>query len=69
MKGYVNKLDNFTYGAREVRTIEEGVDFTRKALEVAIEPGKATVNQWEQISEAMKYAKEKNIDFNIQFVK
>ncbi len=69
LKGYVNKLDNFTTATREGVTATEGVNFTSKSLRVAIEPGKASLQQWEQISEAIKYAKDKGINFNLQFVK
>ena len=69
LKGYVNKLDNFTGATRGERTVEEGIDYTSKVLQVAIEPGKATLNQWEQIGKAMNYAKEQGIGFNLQFIK
>ena len=69
LKGYVNKLDNFTGATREGVTAEQGVNFIEKTLQVAIEPGKATLNQWEQIGKAMNYAKEKGIGFNLQFIK
>ena len=69
LKGYINKLENFTIGTGSGLTVEEGVNFTKKALEVAIEPGKASAQQWEQIAKAMQMAKEKGIDFILQFIK
>ncbi|GAA4930331.1 DUF6443 domain-containing protein [Mucilaginibacter defluvii] len=69
LKGYINKLDNFEGASWGNKTITEGVDFTSKALQVAIQPGKATLQQWEQIGEAMKYANDHNIQLNLQFVK
>lgn len=68
LKGYVNKLDDFngkTFGGATVN----GSDITSKVLEVAIQPGKASLSQWEQISKAMQYAKDNNIQFNLQFIK
>jgi RHS repeat-associated protein len=68
LTGYINKLDNFSIGRQGDYVVKEGVDFTRKTLEIAIEPGKATLSKWEQIGNAMKYAKGKGIDFKLQFV-
>lgn len=68
LNGYINKLDNFTYGSREGVTIGSS-DITSKVLEVAIQSGKATLGQWEQISKAMQNAKDKGIQFNLQFIK
>jgi RHS repeat-associated protein len=69
LKGYINKLDDFTTATRGGVTVTEGVNFESKALDVAIQPGKATLSQWEQIGKAMQYAKDNNIQFNLQFVK
>jgi len=49
--------------------VREGVHFTEKALDVAVQPGKATMSQWEQIGKAMKYAQDNNIQFNLHFIK
>lgn len=68
LKGYVNKLDNFN-GAASGTTVIGSSDITSKVLQVAIQPGKASVNQWEQISKAMQYAKDNGIQFNLQFIK
>jgi RHS repeat-associated protein len=68
LTGYVNKLSNFTQGQRGNFTVLEGVDFTRKTLDVAIQPGRATAQQWEQIGKAMKYAKSQGIEFIIRFI-
>jgi RHS repeat-associated protein len=69
LKGYINKLDDFSTATREGVSVTEGVNFTSKALEVGIQPGKASLSQWEQIGKAMQYAKDKGIQFNLQFVK
>ncbi|WEA00360.1 RHS repeat-associated core domain-containing protein [Mucilaginibacter sp. SJ] len=68
LKSYVNKLDGFQGAARGDFRISSS-DISSKVLEVGIQPGKATLNQWEQIGNAMKYAKDNNIDFKLQFVK
>ena len=67
LKSYVNKLDNFE-GARrgDVRIAND--DISSKVLEIGIQPDKATLGQWEQISNALKYAKDKNIEFNLKFI-
>lgn len=46
LKGYVNKLDNFTNYALDGVQVREGIEYTSKALEVAIEPGKAVVTKF-----------------------
>lgn len=68
IKGYVNKLDDFT-GAQRGRTVIESSDITSKVLEVAVQPGEASLSQWEQIGKAMQYAKDNNLQFNLQFIK
>ncbi len=68
LKGYVNKLDNFD-GARFAGANVRSSDIVSKALEVAVQPGKATVSQWEQIGKAMQYAKDNGIEFNLRFIK
>jgi RHS repeat-associated protein len=68
LKGYVNKLDDFTQGSRDGVRITSN-QITSKVLEVAIQPGKASLSQWEQIGKAMQYAKNNGIGFNLQFIK
>ncbi len=68
LKGYVNKLDDFNGKTFDGVTVS-GSNITSKVLDVAIQPGKASLNQWEQISKAMQYAKDNNIQFNLQFIK
>jgi len=69
LNGYINKLDNFSTGSLSGVTVTQGVNFTTKTLEVGIQPGKATLGQWEQIGKAMQSAKDKGIDFKLQFIK
>ena len=69
LKGYVDKLDNF--GGRVEwagDVVEEGVDYSSKTLELAVETGQGTTEQWEQIGKAIDYALDKNINFSIKFV-
>lgn len=68
LNGYTNKLDNFTGATREGVTVGSS-DITSKVLQVAIQPGKASLGQWEQISKAMQHAKDNDIQFNLQFIK
>ncbi|MGN6394399.1 MAG: RHS repeat-associated core domain-containing protein [Mucilaginibacter sp.] len=68
LKGYVNKLGAFQGGTRGGVSIDAD-DITSKVLDVAIQPGKATTAQWEQLSNAMKYAKDNNVQLNLKFVK
>ncbi len=68
LNGYTNKLDNFTGATREGVTVGSG-DITSKVLQVAIQPGKASLGQWEQISKAMQHAKDNGVQFNLQFIK
>lgn len=69
LNGYIKSLSEFTGTTRSGLTLKQGVDFTSKSLEVAIQPGKASLAQWEQISQAMKNAKDAGISFKIQFIK
>jgi len=64
----LNKLDNFSGGTLEGVQIK-GTDISSKVLQVAIEPGKASVEQWEQISQAFEYGKRQNIALKLSFVK
>ena len=68
LTGYINKLSSFTGGKRSDFIVKQGIDFTRKALEVAIQPGKATAQQWQQINKAIEYANSQNINFIIRFI-
>lgn len=44
-------------------------DIANKVLEVAIQPGKVSLSQWEQIANSMNYAKEQGIKFDLKFFK
>jgi RHS repeat-associated protein len=69
LKGYINTLSNFSRGELSGVVAEQGVNFTSKTLEVAVQPGKATLSQWEQIGRAMEYAKNQGVEFSMKFVK
>jgi RHS repeat-associated protein len=69
LKGYINKLDNFTSATWGGQTVTEGVSYTSKSLELAVQTGKGTESQWSQIGDAIKYAQDKNINVTIRFIK
>lgn len=69
LKKYINKVDDFSGANWGGQNIQEGVQFTEKAIELGINPNKATIGQWEQIGKAMDLAKEKGIDFTLKFLK
>lgn len=74
LKGYVDKLDNFSgaaWGNKAKGTfadVQEGRDFTSKALEIAVESGQGSAQQWEQITKVVNYAIEKEINVIIKFI-
>ncbi len=68
IKGYINKLDDFTSQTWGRTTVTQGQDYTSKALELIVQTGKGTDSQWDQISKAIEYASEKNINFVIRFI-
>ncbi|WP_347053585.1 DUF6443 domain-containing protein [Flavobacterium olei] len=69
LKGYINKLDDFTSATWGGQTVTEGVTYTSKSLELAVQTGKGTESQWSQIADAIKYAQDKNINVTIRFIK
>lgn len=69
LKGYINKLDKFEGATWGGTTIEKGTDYTSKALELAVQTGKGSESQWNQINEAVQYALDKNINVTIKFIK
>ncbi|RLJ99610.1 DUF6443 domain-containing protein [Tenacibaculum discolor] len=74
LKGYINKLDNFkgaSWGNMAKGTfadVQQGRDFTSKALELAVERGAGSTKQWEQIQKAVNYALDKDINVTIRFI-
>ncbi len=69
LKGYINKLDSFGGTVNWAgTTVTEGVDYTSKSLELAIETGAGSTSQWEQIGNAIQYALSKDINFTIRFI-
>lgn len=69
LKGYVDKLDSFGTKTWGGQTITEGVDYTSKSLELALQTGKGTESQWSQINQAIQYALDKDINVTIKFIK
>jgi len=69
LKGYIDKLANFSQTTYKGIPFAEGTDFTSKAIELAIEPGKGSTAQWEQLGKAIEYAKQNNITFTLKFIK
>ena len=73
LKKYINEAANFTnYTMRD----ESGAlvslsssQITTRTVELAIQPGKATLKQWEQIADAMKYGQDNGVRVNINFIK
>ncbi|UGU18119.1 DUF6443 domain-containing protein [Sinomicrobium kalidii] len=69
LKGYIDKLDNFGGRTRWGGTvIEEGTDYSSKALELAVQTGKGTDAQWDQINRAVQYALDRDINVTIRFI-
>jgi RHS repeat-associated protein len=68
VKGYVNEIVNFEGDIVSGVSVQPS-DITKKALELAINPSKATKAQWEALADAVKYAKEQNVQFTLQFIK
>ena len=68
LNGYINKLADFTVGTKGKFTVQQGVDFTQKNLQVAINPLKASLSQWTQIAQAFMNAKKQGIDFSLSFI-
>jgi len=50
-------------------TVTQGESYTSKALELAVQTGKGSESQWNQISQAINYALEKDINVTIRFIK
>lgn len=69
LKGYINKLADFTSAEVGGVRVVQGETYTSKVLEVAVQPGKGTNAQWDQINQAINYALEKNINVTLKFVK
>lgn len=69
LKGYINKLSSFSETTWGGATVREGEQFTSKALEIAVQTGKGTESQWNQISQAINYALQKDINVTIRFIK
>ncbi len=73
IKGYVNDAANFTnYAMRD----ESGAlvslsssQINSRTVELAIQPAKATLQQWEQIVDAMKYGQDNGVAVNINFIR
>lgn len=69
LKGYVDDLASFSNKTWGNTTITQGESYTSKALELAVQTGKGTESQWNQISEAINYALSKDINVTIRFIK
>ena len=68
LKSYVNDLANFEGASLNNVTIAKD-DITSKVLDVAVQTGKASLDQLEQIGKAISYAKDNGIQLNLQFIK
>lgn len=73
LKGYVGELQGFNGASMRTasgRAFNVGSnDIKSKVLQLAIDPSKATIHQFEQLGKAMEYAKSKGIGFNLSFIK
>ncbi len=69
LKGYINALDKFEGATWAGTTVEKGADYTSKALELAVQTGKGSESQWNQINQAIQYALDKDINVSIKFIK
>ena len=73
VRGFINDAANFeSYSMRDelgnLVSLDASMIQTR-AVQLAIQPGKATLNQWEQIAEAIKYGKQNGVQVQISFIK
>ncbi|NCQ15930.1 MAG: hypothetical protein GW810_14250 [Flavobacteriales bacterium] len=68
LKGYVDKLDNFTSQSWAGVDVVQGESYTSKTLELAVQTGKGTESQWSQIGDAIQYAMDREINVTIKFI-
>ncbi|WP_236025495.1 DUF6443 domain-containing protein [Flavobacterium geliluteum] len=69
LKGYINKLADFTSAEVGGVKVVQGETYTSKVLELAVQTGKGTESQWSQIGDAIKYAQDNNVNVTIRFIK
>jgi hypothetical protein len=73
VKGFVNEAKNFqSYSMTDAAGNLVSLDASQiqsRAVELAIQPGKATLDQWEQLGKAMDYGKQNGVKVNISFIK
>ncbi len=68
LKGYIRKLSSFQSGARGNVKITS-CDYKIKVLNIAIQPGKPSTAQFNQIGQAMQYGKANGISVIVSYVK
>ena len=69
LKGYVDDLAKFTSETWGGTAVTKGETYTSKALELAVQTGKGSEGQWNQINQAIEYALKKDINVTIKFIK
>lgn len=69
LKGYVDDLAKFTSESWGGTAVSKGETYTSKALELAVQTGKGSEGQWNQINQAIEYALKKDINVTIKFIK
>jgi hypothetical protein len=69
IKGYVDSLSSFSSKSWGGTTVRAGKEYTSKALELAVQTGKGSESQWNQINQAIQYATDHNISVIIKFIK
>jgi RHS repeat-associated protein len=69
LKGYIRKVAGFQGGRRQNFEILNTQITGGRALELVIQPGKASPAQFKQIGEAIKFAKANNVQMTIKYIK
>ena len=69
LKGYIDDLAGFKNADWGGTSVRQGKDYTSKALELAVQTGKGSESQWNQINNAINYALENNINVTLRFIK
>ncbi|WP_237732411.1 DUF6443 domain-containing protein [Flavobacterium sp. UGB4466] len=69
LKGYVDDLAKFTSESWGGTAVTKGETYTSKALELAVQTGKGSEGQWNQINQAIEYALKQDINVTIKFIK
>lgn len=69
LKGYIDKLARFTNARQGTLSVKEGTSYTSKTLELAVQTGKGSTDQWGQINRAIKYGLDNDINITIRVIR